>query len=127
MIEHEQQRLQNWRLKILQEAQGKRRVAATCRRYEQQGLSSLRDRPYGPPTVRVPPSQPSLRRSSICARTIIWAYGALACICNATTRLPLEIPLFTASSSAMVWVACRTTKLTNRIIRSGVDLQSVPW
>jgi hypothetical protein len=26
MIEHEQQRLQNWRLKTLQEAQGKRRV-----------------------------------------------------------------------------------------------------
>ncbi len=61
MIEHEQQRLQNWRLKILQEAQGKRLVAPTCRRYgisrktfykwrnryQQQGLRSLRDRPLG--------------------------------------------------------------------------------
>ncbi len=33
MIEHEQQRLQNWRLKILHEGQGTRQVAPTCRRY----------------------------------------------------------------------------------------------
>jgi transposase len=33
MLEHEQQRLQNWRLKLLREGQGTRQVAATCRRY----------------------------------------------------------------------------------------------
>jgi transposase InsO family protein len=60
MIEHEQQRLQNWRLKLLREGQGKRQVAPTCRRYgisrktfykwkkryQEQGLAGLRDRSH---------------------------------------------------------------------------------
>jgi transposase len=60
MIEHEQQRLQNWRLKILREGQGTRQVAPTCRRYgisrktfykwkkryQEHGLAGLRDRSH---------------------------------------------------------------------------------
>jgi transposase len=57
MIEHEQQRLQNWRLKLLREGEGTRQVAPTCRRYgishktfykwkkryQEQGPAGLRD------------------------------------------------------------------------------------
>src|SRR4028118_2272143 len=65
MIEHEQQRLQNWRLKILHDGQGTRQVAPTCRRgcpvgrcisrktfykwkkrYHEHGLAGLRDRSH---------------------------------------------------------------------------------
>src|SRR4028119_231296 len=66
MTQHEQLRLQNWRLKLLQEAQTTGNVAQTCRRYgisrktfykwrnryQQQGLAELRDRshcPHHPP------------------------------------------------------------------------------
>src|SRR4028118_1970988 len=62
MTQHEQLRLQNWRLKLLQEAQTTGNVAQTCRRYgisrktfykwrnryQQQGLAELRDRSHCP-------------------------------------------------------------------------------
>lgn len=71
MLEHEQQRLQNWRLKILREGQGTRQVAPTCRRYgisrktfykwkkryDQQDWAGLRDRSHAPhrPRAATPP------------------------------------------------------------------------
>ncbi len=69
MLEHEQQRLQNWRLKILREGQGTRQVAPTCRRYgisrktfykwkkryDQQDWASPRDRSHSP-SIKLMPS-----------------------------------------------------------------------
>jgi transposase-like protein len=62
MPQHEQLRLQNWRLKILQEARSTGNVARTCRhygisrktfykwlhRYQAENVTGLRDRPFGP-------------------------------------------------------------------------------
>ncbi len=62
MTQHEQLRLQNWRLKILREASATGNVARTCRRngisrktfykwrnrYTAEDITGLRDRPCGP-------------------------------------------------------------------------------
>jgi transposase-like protein len=62
MIQHDQLRLQTWRLKILQEARSTGNVARTCRRYgisrktfsrwlsryNAEDVAGLRDRPCGP-------------------------------------------------------------------------------
>jgi len=62
MTEHQQLRLQNWRLKVLQEAEATGNVSRTCRRYgisreifyrwrrryQAQGMAGLRDRSCAP-------------------------------------------------------------------------------
>jgi transposase len=94
MLEHEQQRLQNWRLKILREGQDARQVAPTCRRYgisrktfykwkkryDQQDWAGLRDRSHAPHRPRAATPPESWPRFCICASIIIWGQHASACI-----------------------------------------------
>jgi len=92
-------RLQAWRLKIIQHAQSTGNVAKTCRhfgisrmayynwlkRYQQEGIAGLRDKHWGLIVVPARHHRRSSTRSSICASTIIWDHGASACISYAIT------------------------------------------
>lgn len=100
MTEHQQRRLQNWRLKVLEEAAARGNVAKTCRhygisrkifyrwrrRYEAEGLAGLRDRSHVPRHCPRMTDPEFVAKVLYSVSTITWDHGASACICCATTR-----------------------------------------
>lgn len=95
MTEHQQRRLQNWRLKVLEEAAARGNVAKTCRhygisrkifyrwrrRYEAEGLAGLRDRSHVPrhcPRMTDPEIVPTLKLSRRCSTPSALSHGTMA-------------------------------------------------